>query len=210
MRKPVIKPVTIALCLLLALSACPALAEPTPLALADLSVNAVYAGATPETVRAAFGNPASSDTSDEAATGNTKETWQYSGLTFTFTNGTLNAAEWTDVRLTGPRGLRIGDSKDTVITAFYRDTSQTDSDVLYTAGWVEAFEAQLPPCGTVRHPSDGVTEILYRCPVEPYPADVQSDPTLFVYQTHASLSFLLDSATDAVTTIRWDVEPLAE
>lgn len=184
--------------------------EATPFSVQDVSVNAAAAGAAMDDVRSTLGNPVSEQTETVAATGDTADTWRYENLTLVFTNGNLSHADWTDATRIGPRGLKIGDSRDAVLQAFYRDPAQTDSGVLYTAGYVETFKSQLPPCGLIQQGADGATEIVYRAPLEPYSADVLADPAQYVYCAHASLYFTIDSATDMVTRIQWDIGALAE
>lgn len=210
MKKALQTSVALALVLLISAVLLSAFGEATPFTKQDLNVGALYAGATPDEVKASLGEPTSTKSETVAATGDAMDTFQYDWLTLAFTNGNLTHAEWTSPTLTGPRGLKVGDAKETVLSAFYRDPAQSNANVLYSAGYVEAFDSQLPPCGFVNRNSDGTTEIVYRDPMEAYPAEVQADTTQYVYASHASLYFTLDSATETVTAIRWDVGALAE
>lgn len=208
MRKRNVIPAILGAVLLL--FATPAFAkEAAPFTAGDLNVNAAYAGMLSEDVRALFGAPASTETLDVPATGETQLVWTFDGLTLTFVTDELISAQWTNPALTGPRGLRVGDSAETVLDAFYRDPAQTDADVLYTAGWVAQQGMQLPPCGTVTHNEDGTLYVRYLSPMDPYSKDVLDDPINFVYQRHASLLFTID-ADGYVSNILWDVAPLAE
>lgn len=200
----------LALASMLLLFAAPALGEASQFAAQDLNVNATYAGATPDEVHAAVGEPSATDTTTVAATGETMDTWQYGGLSLVFIDGKLSCADWTDATLNGPRGIRIGDSIDTVKNAFYVDATQTSPDVLYTSGWVEALSSQLPPCGIVTHSADGAVSLTYIAPVEPYSAEVQADTTNYVYQSHATLTFIFATETQALTRIQWTVGTMAE
>ena len=206
MTRPI---VALALCALLLISAAPALAADA-FSAADLIVNSVAAGAGPDEVRSALGDPSATETSEEAATGDTLETWTYEGLTLTFRGGALAAAEWTSPELIGPRGLRIGDSLDTVKNAFRVDPDQTDPAVLYSAGKVEATGVQLPPCGTVSEATGGETAVTYLAPVEPYPAAVLADPASYVFERHAALTLTLSADSQTVERIRWSLGALAE
>lgn len=200
----------LALIAMLLLFALPALGEASQFAPQDLNVNATYSGATPEEVRTVVGEPSATDSATVAATGETLDTWQYGGLTLVFTDGKLTGADWTDASLTGPRGIRIGDSIDTVKDAFYMDAAQTSPDVLYTAGWVEVLSSQLPPYGIVTQAADGAVSLTYVSPIEPYSADVLADPASYVYQSHAVLTFVFAADTQALTRIQWSVGALAE
>ena len=134
MKKTLRFALTLAAVVLLLVPACSAFAQATPFTPQDLNVNTVYAGATPDEVRVAIGEPSAKDKSTVAATGENLETWQFGGLTLVFADGKLTGAEWNDPNLTGPRGLKVGDSQDTVSSAFFVDAAQTSPDVLYTAG----------------------------------------------------------------------------
>ena len=97
-----LKPIfALALCALLALSTLPALAE-TAMSAADLCVNSAYAGMSTEEVISVFGEPISQQDSTVPATGEAQSLWTYDGLTLTFTEGKLSAAEWSSTALIGP------------------------------------------------------------------------------------------------------------
>ena len=104
MKKTLRFVLTLAAVVLLLAPACAAFAQATPFTPQDLSVNTVYAGATPDEVRVAIGEPSAKDKSTVAATGENLETWQFGGLTLVFADGKLTGAEWNDPNLTGPRG----------------------------------------------------------------------------------------------------------
>ncbi|MDD3212769.1 MAG: hypothetical protein PHY64_03810 [Eubacteriales bacterium] len=174
----------------------------------DMNVNATYAGATQEEVRSAFGAPQSTETTTLQAAGETQEVWTYDQLTLTFTDGSLTGAQWTNPTLIGPRGLKVGDLKETVISAFYADPAQTDKNLLYTAGYVEELGSQLPPYGAII--VDGTSMIRYCAPMEAYDDSVLSDPMNYVYWPLASLSFTLNSDGDTVDSIAWRVAAPAE
>ena len=200
------------LCALLALSTLPALAE-TALSASDLCVNSAYAGMTTEEVTSVFGEPISQQDSTIAATGDAQSLWTYDGLTLTFTEGKLSAAEWTSAALIGPRGLMVGDSESTVCNTFQQDeaaaqTSETTERVLYAAGYIDGF-GLLPPYGVIRN--NGADEsIVYCAPQTPYTGDVQANPADTLYEVHALLTFTLDAGQGTVNHIRWSLGALAE
>ena len=207
-----LKPIfALALCALLALSSLPALAE-TPLSASDLCVNSAYAGMSTEEVIAVFGEPISRQDSIVPATGEAQSLWSYEGLSLTFTEGMLSAAEWSSSALIGPRGLMVGDSESTVCNSFQQEEAAASSDpterVLYAAGVIEGF-GLLPPYGVIRE--DGGTEsIVYCAPQTPYAADMQANPMDTLYEVHAILTFTLDVAQGNVNSIRWSLGALAE
>jgi hypothetical protein len=201
---------SITLAALLALSAASALAKDAAVFSSDdLNVNAVYAGASPEDVHTALGSPESSETVEVPATGETQVLWYYNNLSLTFAGEALVAAKWTDPELIGPRGLRVGDGQETVLSAFYRDPAQTNADVLYTSGWVEDQGMQLPPSGVIYHNEDHTFYVHYLAPMEPYNEDVLKDLAIFVYESHALLTFGFD-LEGKVSSIQWSVSTLAE
>lgn len=200
--------IALLLCTLLLLAAVPALAADA-FSAADLNVNTVSAGSTPDEVRAALGEPAGTSASEQAATGQSQETWQYDGLTIVFTEGKLSDAQWINPALIGPRGLRVGDGQETVLKAFRMDTAPAETGVLYSAGTVAATGAPLPPCGVLSATGDAA-QVLYLAPITPYGADVQADPSSYVYQSHASLTLTLSGGDRTVSAIRWSLGALAE
>lgn len=200
------------LCAVLALSTLPALAE-TALSASDLCVNSAYAGMAMEEVTSVFGEPISKQDSTIAATGEAQSLWIYDGLTLTFTEGKLSAAEWISTALIGPRGLMVGDSESTVCNAFQLDEASAQSldpteRVLYAAGYFEGF-GLLPPYGVVRN--NGAEEsIIYCAPQTPYTSDMQANPADTLYEVHALLTFTLDAGQGTVNRIRWSLGALAE
>ena len=208
-----LKPIfTLALCAMLALWTLPALAE-TAFSAADLCVNSAYAGMSAEEVTAVFGEPISQQDSIVPATGEAQSLWNYDGLTLTFTEGKLSAAEWTSAALIGPRGLMVGDSEGTVCNAFQQDeaaaqTSDPTERVLHAAGNIDGF-GLLPPYGIIRE-NDGMENILYCTPQTPYTGDMEANPTDTLYEVHALLTFTLDAGQGSVNSIRWSLGALAE
>ncbi len=176
---------------------------------ADLNVNTAYAGATQDEISAAFGDPLSSEEYTVPATGDTEVLWQYDGLAFTFTDGTLSMAAWENPTLIGPRGLCVGDKLTTVQSAFYMDETLSGTDIFYTAGYVETLGTELPPSAVLRRNDDETYTVTYLSPLQPYDEDVLSDPMNYVYQPHASLVFTF-GAEDTVTAISWSIGALAE
>lgn len=208
-----LKPIlAITLCALLALCALPALAE-TAMSPADLCVNSAYAGMSTEEVISVFGEPISKQDGTVPATGEAQSIWTYDGLTLTFTEGKLSAAEWSSAALIGPRGLMVGDSESTVCNAFQQDeaaalSSEPTERVLYAAGYIEGF-GLLPPYGVIRD-NGGTESIVYCAPQTPYTSDMQANPTDTLYEVHALLTFTLDTVQGTVNNIRWSLGALAE
>ena len=151
--------------LLLMLTALPSLAETRAFEPQDLTVGALNADMTMDEVLSALGEPSGRQTSEEAATGLALTVLQYDGLALTFTDGNLTGADWTGPTYTGPRGLKTGDTQQTVISAFHVDGTPTLPGVLYTSGWVDALSAQLPPCGTAESDESGNLTVRYYAPM---------------------------------------------
>lgn len=198
------------LCALFSLVAASVLAEASAFTSADLNVNALAVGATPSEAGAALGNPLTLALETVAATGAQQETWQYDRLTLTWTDGRLTGAAWVNPSLTGPRGLRVGDSRATVLEAFYRDAASADPAILYAAGDGTPLSSPLPPCGYLQAGADVSAGIVYRAPLSPYPQSVLDDPASYVFEIHATLTFQLDPVTDTVIAIHWEEGALAE
>jgi len=176
----------------------------------DLTLNTLQAGAQAADVRALLGEPESVEPFTYPADGDAREAWYYEGLTLSIAgDGTLVDVSWTDPALIGPRGLKVGDSAQTVLSAFYRDSASGNDDILYAEGYVPELNAYLPPCGIITRLSRDNYIIEYLAPVEPYGEDVVANPACYVYQSHASVMFFCDR-NDTVTSIGWAEGPLAE
>ncbi|MFH1512085.1 MAG: hypothetical protein ABIG45_01895 [Bacillota bacterium] len=177
----------------------------------DMNVNYVYVYATREEATAVFGsNLPDVRTETSQATGETVESWVYGDMTLSFNSaGKLIGAEVYGPAYTGPRGIRLGMTPDEVSGKFYRDPGSASNYVFYTAGYVEVFESQLPPCGYVRHNDDGTFSFLYEAPAVPYGDDVIGDPTNYVYQETAALTVTFDQ-DGKVARIGWWLGALAE
>ena len=210
MAKVHMQALAITVALLVLLVALPSLAEPRAFDPQELSVDTLNAGMPLDSVIASIGAPGDRQTTEEAATGSLLTTCQYEGLTLTFTDDALTGADWTGVRYIGPRGLRTGDTQQTVLSAFQVDASTALPGVLYTSGWVDALSAQMPPCGVATDDGAGNLVFRFEAPMQPYSEDVQADPASYVYQTHASLTITVDSATQTVSRIQWQVGAFAE
>lgn len=201
-----------ALCSMLVLHLPAALAE-EPLSYADMSVGGIAAGATPEQVESVLGAPDSREApSIQPATGSTVQTLRYGGLTLLFCDGILNAAEYADATYVGPRGLSIGDTEDAVKAAFPYDGAMAEAHagVLYAAGWVDALDMPLPPCGTCNTAENEYVVYRYLAPVTPYSAETLSNPESFLYERHACLTLTLSGDSRTVTGMSWQVGALAE
>ncbi len=176
----------------------------------DLMVNAVTASMNKDQVKTLCGDPASIEKVEQAATGDTQEIWHYPEFSLTFSHdGSIVGAYWVNAAVTGPRGLKVGDTAQKVVNAFYVDPATGTSTVQYSAGYVEALNAQLPPCGVTVNNNDGTFAIWYLDPIEPYGADVLANPAEYVFQKHASLLFTFDGSA-VVTAIGWTIGTLAE
>lgn len=98
----------------------------------DLVLNGIPQGATATEVFRSLGSPARQESTVEAATGKNLLTCEYDGLTLEFVGeGTamdqlrLRLAETTSPQYQVTRSLRVGDSVETVVEAFYRDANAT-------------------------------------------------------------------------------------
>ena len=149
----------------------------------DMNVSYVFAGATVEDAQAVFGVPLSSETVTLGATGETQEILHYNGLTLTFSGvHKLIAADVSDAAYTGPRGVAVGQTAQDVATKFYIDPQSDTVSVMYTAGYVEALDSQLPPCGYEQTNDDGTYALVYAAPALPWSDAVLADPTGFIYE----------------------------
>ena len=177
---------------------------------ADLNVAYVYAGATMEEAQAVFGVPENTVTVTSAATGETQTRWYYVGLTLTFSGeGKLIAADTLNPAYVGPRGLAVGQTVQEAAAKFYYDMENATETVLYSAGYVELLNAQLPPCAYILVNDNGTYTLNYAAPVQPFGDDVTADPSNYVYQNLALLTIRLDAA-GTVTSYTWTVGPWAE
>lgn len=202
--------VTVVLCVILSLTAIPALAE-NAFAYADLSVNGVTPGVSADEASAVLGEPTSQDEPVvEAATGATLQTFRYTGLSLEFTDALLTDATLSDPAYAGPRGLKVGDPESALIEAFQIDLAQAKQGVLYSAGWVESLETPLPPCATLTTAEDGSLQYIFMAPVTPYSAETLESPENYLYENTAVLTVTVDAATRAITSLTWSVRPLAE
>lgn len=194
-------------CSLAAASAATVLA---PFSLQDMAVSYVYAGSAKEEAEAVFGAPLSGETSYVDATGETQELWYYDGLTLTFSEGgKLIGAEVSGETYPGPRGIELGQEPWDVISLFYLDLTLSDADVLYTSGYSDVFESQVPPCGYIRRDDDGMVSILYVAYSEPYDKDRMLGPEDFVYEDLATLIVNFDQ-DGTMTGFSWNRGAWAE
>jgi hypothetical protein len=179
--------------------------------LADLTLNGLVPGATTDDVKAALGAPLSqTEETTQPATGAKTQDWTYDALTLSFSDGVLCFVDTTSAKYTGPRGLKVGDTEDTVKNAFFVDSAETHYTVLYCSGWIDSLSEPLPPCGTATTWDDGTLYYQYLAPVTPYTADVIAQPESYLFQKHACLTLLLDAKTKTITDLSWFVEALAE
>ena len=204
----------IACCALLALSLIAAQAEELQIskarfALQDMNVANVYVGATPEEARAVFGDPADSITETSGATDEKTEIYHYAGLTLTFSAGKLTGAEVSGDGVTGPRGVTVGMTLNDVAYRFYMDPDTNSANVLYTSGYVEMLDSQLPPCGYVQRYDDGTYSLNYVAPEAPFSAETLSDPMDYIYETLAT--FIVSFGADGIVqSYTWTLGVWAE
>jgi hypothetical protein len=200
---------------LLVLSAASAAAQTAGAAAArfsssDMTVSSLLVQATEAEAKSLFGEPQSTETIEVPATGEVQNLWYYDGVTLTFSSeGKLVGAVITAPDIAGPRGVEVGDPIQEVVNAFYVDPESGTSAVLYSAGYVESLDAQLPPFGVTMRNEDGTFVLWYLDPVQPYGEDVLADPAQYLFQSHDSLLFLFGGAS-TVTSISWSVGALAE
>lgn len=202
-------------CALLVFSLTSALAEDIQTTTArfspqDMMVSYVYAGASMDDALAVFGTPENSEAVESAATGDTQERLYYTGLTLTFSGERkLIAAAVDNAAYLGPRGVAVGQTVQDVAAKFYLDMNSASNTVLYTAGYVEELDAQLPRCGYVVVFDDGGYSLIYAAPAEPFGADLLADPTNFIYEELALFTVTFDAA-GTVTGFNWNLGPWAE
>ena len=203
---------SLALALMLALVSLltPALSEALPYAASDLVCNGLAPGATLAQVQAALGEPTSvEEAQTQPATGAQLQTIHYAGLTLVFTDGALSSAEWDSSAYEGPRGLKVGDAEAAIAAAFPYDPAQATDTVLYSAGWVDALSAPLPPCALRTPQENGSTMYTFIAPVTPYSAEMLATPEAYVYETHGWLGFLVNP-DQTIVTMAWGVSALSE
>lgn len=182
-----------------------------PFSLADLALNGVTPGASMDAVKTALGAPQNSGTETTSpATGSKLQNWTYDGLVVSFTDGLVSCVDTTSAAYTGPRGLRVGDTEETLRNVFYYDVAEKHRTVLYSAGWIESLSEPLPPCGTATKWDDGTMYYQYLAPVEPYSADVLASPETYLFQKHACLTLFVSKDTKTVTELSWFVDALSE
>jgi len=204
-----------ACCTLLLMALVPAQAEVAAPAAArfsagDMNVAYVYAGATMDEAEAVFGTAESSETVTSGATDETQTIWHYDGLTLTFSGeDTLIAAEADDAAYLGPRGVTVGQTVEEIAAKFYYDINTASNTVLYTAGYVELLDAQLPPCGYILLYDDGTYSLNYAAPVKPFDESVLADPTDYMYEELALFTVTFNAEGTAVG-YSWVLGPWAE
>jgi hypothetical protein len=155
-------------------------------------------------VIAALGQPDDIESQTEAASGTLVETLVYGNNEIILRDGVLRGALLNDDTLTGPKGLKVGDSMQQVLSSF----KSSDDDVLYFAK--ELDDGSLfPPYGLVTYSDDGSCEIEYVSPEDDYDESVQAEPLSYVFTSHGVLTFKI-SDEDKVLEIYFIVMPLAE
>lgn len=176
----------------------------------DMAVGYVYVLSTGEEALSVFGEPVSSETLMQEATGEELETWYYDGLDLIFDGeGMLIGANVSSPAYIGPRGMRVGQTADEIVSLFYIDTAIADDTVLYSARYVEALGAQMPPFGELFSLDNGGFTLHYAAPSAPFSDEVLNDPMDFIYEELASLTVMFD-ASQTATEFHWFLGPWAE
>ena len=169
----------------------------------DLVVNDVRFGESPEDVEKKLGRPESTGQDEMVpATGEEYYKTTYEGLELWFFRAegdtfSLRQAVLSGPGYVGPRGLRVGDSKERVVAAFPspRDhgSSAPNVDLLYASG--ASGERALPPMGSIERDEDSGNEIVsYVCPTPSYEEQIAAMGALdidldYVYLEHAAAWF---------------------
>lgn len=204
----------LACCALLLAALAAAQAETTPVtarfSAGDMLVSYVYAGAAQEDAEAVFGVPERTESTTSEATGEVSENWYYPGLLLTFSgDGALIGADVNDGLYIGPRGVALGQTAQEVADKFYLDSASSSDTVLYSAGYVETLDAQLPPSGFLQAEDDGTYSITYVAPSSPFSDDLLTDPTNFIYENLATFTVYFGK-DDTVTEFAWKLGAWAE
>lgn len=188
----------------------------------DLVVNDVRFGERPEEVEKKLGQPKSAGREEMIpATGDEYYAVEYDGLELRFfleeeDKRSLRFAEISSSRYTGPRGLKVGDTKEAVIAAFPSPRGHEglipDVEILYAAS--VSGDTALPPMGEIGRAEDtGGETVSYICPTSPYEEqakemgawDIYLD---YVYLEHAIAWFEIEDGK--VVLIRLLQSALAE
>lgn len=190
--------------------------EKTEFSMEDLVVGNIKYGDSIDDVKAAFGEPASSTTHQEGATGKYITELIYAdGNKFTFIKNTdtaapvLRAVNIVTENIATAGDIEIGAAKDDVINSFKNEN--TNTPILYAAQAIKINESEtilVPPRGFIADEPDenGRTEIRYDVPVKPYAN--QEETGNFVYQEHGSITFFIKD--DKVDEYSWFVGAMAE
>ena len=190
--------------------------EKTEFSMEDVIVGSIKYGASREEVEAVFGEPASTNSYTEGATGSRITEYTYkNGNEISFK--TMEEEKdpilyWVKIvtdDLKTARGLGVGSSKSDVLASFKNDN--LDDRILYAARTKKMNESETiitPPRGYIADEPDeeGRTEIHYDVPVEPY--ENESDAEEFWYIPHGMIRFSIKN--EKVVEYSWIVGAMAE
>ncbi len=177
-------------------------ADQGPFVPEDLVCGPVSAGCSLEAAKAALGEPDDEQEQTDPGSGETLVLLRYGANQLTFTKGVLTEADFHDVELTGPRGLRTGDPVTMVETAYGLTGDGTP--------YYEQSDG-LPPRGEkLALEGDASYTILLTAPLSDYDAEARSQPLAYMEEEHAQLVYTIDAASQRITAIHWIVAPLSE
>ena len=180
----------------------------------DVIVGSIKYGASIKEVKAVFGEPESTNTYMEGATGIDITEFTYKNgnkLVFKNIDGE-NILYWVVIvtnDIKTARGLGVGSSESDVLNSFKNDN--LGEGILYAAKTQKMSESEtiiIPPRGYIADEPDenGRTEICYDVPVAPYNDEI--DEADFVYSPHGSICFLIKNGI--VVEYSWFVGAMAE
>lgn len=168
----------------------------------DLVCGPVAAGCRLDAAKAALGEPDDEQEQVDPGSGETLILLRYGANQLTFSQGMLTEADFHDVELTGPRGLRTGDPV-TMVEAAYGLTGDGSPYYEHTGG--------LPPRGEkLALEGDASYTILLTAPLSDYDAEILSQPLAYMEEKHAQLVYTIDATSQRITAIHWIVAPLSE
>ena len=173
-----------------------------PFAPSDLVCGPVSAGCSLDAAKAALGTPDAEQTQTDPGSGETLIVLSYGANRLTFTQGVLTEADFHDVELAGPRGLRMGDPVSMVESAY--------GLVGEGPPYYEQADG-LPPRGEkLALMGDTSYTILLTAPISDYDAEALSQPLAYMEEEHAQLVYTIDAESQRITAIHWIVAPLSE
>ncbi len=173
-----------------------------PFAPEDLICGSVTAGCTLEEAKAALGTPDLEQEQTDPGSGEVLVVLQYGANRLTFTQGVLTEADFHDVELVGPRGIRMGDPVSMVEKAYGLTGDGTP--------YYEQADG-LPPRGEkLALEGDTSYTILLTAPLTDYDDVALAHPLAYMEEEHAQLVYTIDCESQRITAIHWIVAPLSE